>query len=75
MLTSKQRAQLRGMASTMDTIVIVGKGGITENVIAQVRDALKGWTVVRLQAEDIDELLALPDFSDIHGLPAFVVFE
>lgn len=41
----------------------------------QVRDALKGWTVVRLQAEDIDELLALPDFADIHGLPAFVVFE
>ena len=41
----------------------------------QVRDALKGWTVIRLQAEDIDELLALPDFADIHGLPAFVVFE
>ena len=41
MLTSKQRALLRGMAATADTIVIVGKGGITENVIAQVSDALK----------------------------------
>jgi thiol:disulfide interchange protein len=41
----------------------------------RVVDALKGWTVIRLQAEDIDELLALPDFADIHGLPAFVVFE
>ena len=47
MLTSKQRAQLRGMASTMDTIVIVGKGGITENVIAQVRDALTARELVK----------------------------
>ena len=47
MLTSKQRAQLRGMASTMDTIVIVGKGGITENVIAQVSDALKARELVK----------------------------
>jgi len=35
------------MASTMDTIVIVGKGGITENVIAQVRDALKARELVK----------------------------
>ncbi len=47
MLSSKQRAQLRGMASTMDTIIIVGKGGITENVIAQVSDALKARELVK----------------------------
>lgn len=47
MLTSKQRAQLRGMASTMDTIVIVGKGGITENVITQVTDALKARELIK----------------------------
>ncbi len=47
MLSSKQRAQLRGLASTMDTIVIVGKGGITENVIAQVSDALKARELVK----------------------------
>ena len=40
MLTSKQRAQLRGLASTADTIIMVGKGGITENVVAQTSDAL-----------------------------------
>ena len=47
MLTSKQRAQLRGMASTEDTIIIVGKGGITENVIAQVKDALTARELVK----------------------------
>ena len=47
MLSSKQRAQLRAMASTMETIIIVGKGGITENVIAQVNDALKARELVK----------------------------
>ena len=47
MLSSKQRAQLRGMASTLDTIVIIGKGGITENVIIQVKDALKARELVK----------------------------
>ena len=47
MLTSKQRAQLRGMASAMDTIVIIGKGGITETLIAQVADALKARELVK----------------------------
>ena len=28
-LTSKQRAQLRGLAMTEDTIIQIGKGGIT----------------------------------------------
>ena len=47
MLTSKQRAQLRGLAAAADTIVIIGKGGITENVITQVRDALKARELVK----------------------------
>ncbi len=47
MLTSKQRAQLRGLASTADTIIMVGKGGITENVVAQTSDALKARELVK----------------------------
>lgn len=41
----------------------------------RVAEALKDFTVIRLQAEDIDELRALPDFKDIQGLPAFLIFE
>lgn len=40
MITSKQRAFLRSMANTMETILIVGKGGITAEVVKQADDAL-----------------------------------
>ena len=33
MLTSKQRASLRGMANTLDTILYIGKEGITDNTV------------------------------------------
>ncbi|MBP3483727.1 MAG: YhbY family RNA-binding protein [Oscillospiraceae bacterium] len=46
-LTSKQRAQLRGLAMTEDTIIQVGKGGITENTITQVRDALAARELIK----------------------------
>ena len=47
MLSSKQRNTLRAMASRFDTIFQIGKGGITENVIAQARDALAARELVK----------------------------
>ena len=47
MLTSKQRAQLRGIAATEDTIIQIGKGGITENTVKSVQDALKAREIVK----------------------------
>ena len=47
MLTSKQRAQLRGLAATEDTIVQIGKGGITENIVKTVADALKARELIK----------------------------
>ena len=40
-ITSKQRAQLRGLAMHEDTIVQVGKGGITDALVESVNAALK----------------------------------
>ena len=40
MLTSKQRAYLRGIANSIDTILMVGKGSITDQVVKQAEDAL-----------------------------------
>ena len=41
----------------------------------RVREALGGYTVIRLQAEDIMALRKLPGFEKVNGLPAFAVFE
>lgn len=46
-LTSKQRAQLRGIAMTEDTIIQIGKGGITENSVTQVKDALAARELIK----------------------------
>ena len=46
-LTSKQRAQLRGMAAGIDTIVHVGKDGIGDNLIKQVNDALEARELIK----------------------------
>lgn len=46
-LTSKQRAQLRGLANTIDTILIVGKDGIGENLVKQANDALEARELIK----------------------------
>ena len=40
MLTSKERAELRAQANTLDTTLMVGKGGVTEAVIAEAETQL-----------------------------------
>ena len=46
-LTSKQRAQLRGMANGIETILQVGKDGIGENLIRQADDALEARELIK----------------------------
>ncbi|MBQ6832680.1 MAG: YhbY family RNA-binding protein [Oscillospiraceae bacterium] len=40
MLTSKERAELRSQATTLDTTLMVGKGGITDALIAETDNQL-----------------------------------
>ena len=47
MLTSKQRAELRSEANTLETTLMVGKGGITENVIAEAATQLEARELVK----------------------------
>lgn len=47
MLTSKERAEFRAQANTIETTLIVGKGGITEAVIAEADNLLTARELVK----------------------------
>lgn len=47
MLTSKERAELRAQANTLETTLMVGKGGITEAVIAEANNQLESRELVK----------------------------
>ncbi|MBQ8959808.1 MAG: YhbY family RNA-binding protein [Ruminococcus sp.] len=49
MLTSKQRAYLRGIASTYDTIFQIGKGGVTEAMCRDISEALRKRELIKLR--------------------------
>jgi len=49
MITSKQRAYLRSLASTYDTIMQVGKGGVTPNIVKTISDALEARELIKLR--------------------------
>lgn len=47
MITTKQRAELRAEANGLETTLMVGKGGITENVLAEARTQLEARELVK----------------------------
>ena len=47
MLTGKQRAELRTQANGIDTTLMVGKGGVTPNVIAEAEILLENRELVK----------------------------
>ena len=47
-ISSKQRAQLRGMAMELDTIIQVGKGGMGDNLVADISAALDAHELVKV---------------------------
>ena len=71
-LTSKQRAQLRGMANGIDTILQIGKEGVTESVIRQADDALEARELIKgrvlenslLTAREVCDQLLKPTRSE-----------
>ncbi len=47
MLTSKERAQLRSQATSLDTTLMVGKSGVTDTVIAEAENQLTARELVK----------------------------
>ncbi|MDP4117706.1 MAG: YhbY family RNA-binding protein [Bacillota bacterium] len=48
MITSKQRAHLRAMANTIVSVQQIGKGGIADNLIKQLDDALEAREIIKV---------------------------
>lgn len=47
MLTGKQRSYLKSLANGLEPIFQIGKGGLSDNVIKQFRDALEARELVK----------------------------
>ena len=54
-LTSAQRARLRSFASTLSPVTQIGKGGISENLVTTVSDALEAHELVKLSVLENSE--------------------
>lgn len=73
MLNSKQRAYLRSLANPIETIIYVGKGGMNEQIIKQVDDALLARELIKgkclencpLSAREAADLIAPKTDSDV----------
>lgn len=63
-LTGKQKRHLRALAHQVEPVVQVGKAGLTESVVAQVRDQLKAHELIKVrfskECESQPEDAALP---------------
>ena len=46
-MTGKQRAKLRGMANTLETILYVGKEGVTDGTVKEAYDALEARELIK----------------------------
>ncbi|EQB88283.1 RNA-binding protein YhbY [bioreactor metagenome] len=50
MITTKQRSYLRSLANNIEPIFQVGKGGIEENFLKQVDQALEARELIKIKA-------------------------
>ncbi|MBQ3407700.1 MAG: ribosome assembly RNA-binding protein YhbY [Clostridia bacterium] len=48
MMTSKQRAYLRGQANTLDSIFQIGKTGLSDNLLNQLSEALEARELIKI---------------------------
>ncbi len=57
-ITSKQRAMLRSMANTLETILYVGKEGVTDGTVREAYDALEARELSKCAVQQGCELTA-----------------
>jgi len=52
MINSRQRAYLRGLANTIPALYQIGKGGINENMVTLINDALEARELIKVHVLD-----------------------
>ena len=73
MITSKQRAYLRGLANELPAIMQIGKGGINENLLKTLSDALEARELIKMrvlensgeEVRDVAEQLAAATDAEV----------
>jgi RNA-binding protein len=55
-MTGKQRATLRSMANTMETILFIGKDGVTDATVKEAYDALEAREIIKCAVQNGCEL-------------------
>lgn len=55
-LTSKQRAQLRAMANSIDPVLHIGKGDLGDNLVTQANEALEARELIKCRVLETSEL-------------------
>ena len=51
-ITSKQRSKLKSIASTLSPVTQIGKGGITDNLLKTLSDALEAHEIIKVTVLD-----------------------
>jgi RNA-binding protein len=65
MITSKQRAYLRSLATNLDTIFQIGKGGVSEETVTQISNALEARELIKARVLDNSGYTAKEAASEI----------
>ena len=52
MITGKQRSFLKGLANELDPLVMIGKSGITDNIIKEIDTCLENQELVKIKLQE-----------------------
>ncbi|MBQ7834240.1 MAG: YhbY family RNA-binding protein [Ruminiclostridium sp.] len=66
-MTGKERAKLRSIANTYETILLVGKNGIGDELIKQADDALNKREMIKGKVHETCELTAREVCTELCG--------
>ncbi|MGN1062217.1 MAG: YhbY family RNA-binding protein [Candidatus Scatosoma sp.] len=76
-ITSKQRSRMKAMAATVSPIAQIGKGGVTENLLKTLSDALEARELIKvniLETADDDAYNLAENVADLlDAIPVAVI--